>query len=555
MIYKKMRNILMNLALVAMFFSITLSTSAQEDGEKENKKSPYSINMANGWLQYNNEDYYGALRTYRKIYDDNKNDGKLNYRVGQCLVAIYNMDSALYHLKKSIEFDTTLNKDVYFLLGKAYHYKGDLDNAVRYYEQYKSKLKPKQLEKNVVNNLIRQCETAKELMKNPVNVEIKNMGSNINTKYTDANPSITADGKTFVFTSRRPENIGGNIDPSVEEYYDDIYITHYDENAHEWGLAKNIGEPINTEFHDANLSITPDGKSILIYKNVEGETRSGDIYISDFKENGQWSEPKPFGNKYINSTYFETSACLTADGKTLYFVSEREKGGFGHGDIYVSHYVSGDWSKPENLGPKINTEYDEVGVYIHPDGKTLFFSSNGHNTMGGHDIFMSTMDDNGNWTTPINMGYPINTTKEEIHFVFTTDRKTAFLSSSRDGGYGKMDIFKINMAYYFKTNKNIDKDLALKISGPPLSILKGTVIDAGKKEPISTNILIKQLSNDKTYIASANDKGEYFIALPANEKYEMTVNKKGFKPISIKFKLPEGENETYTLTKHIFLNK
>ena len=111
------------------------------------------------------------------------------------------------------------------------------------------------------------------------------------------------------------------------------------------------------------------------------------------------------------------------------------------------------------------------------------------------------------------------------------------------------------MAYYFKTNKNIDKDLAARISGPPLSIVKGTVVDASKKAPISTNIIIKQIPSNKTFIASANAKGEYFIALPANEKYELTIKKKGFKPISIKFKLPEGQNETYTLVKHIFLNK
>lgn len=549
-----MRSVFIGILMVIVTITFNQQVFAQKK-EKTNKKTPYSINMANGWLQFNNEDYYGALRTYRKIYKDYINDGKLNFRIGQCLVAIYNMDSALYHLKKSIEMDTTLNKEVYLLLGKAYHYKSDLDNAIKYYQRYKNMLKPKQLEKNMVNNFIRQCETAKQLIKNPVNVEIKNMGPNINTKYTDANPSVTADGKIFVYTSRRPDNIGGKIDPSIEEYYDDIYISEYDNISHEWGIAKNIGFPVNTEAHDANLSITPDGKKILIYKNITGITKSGDIYYSDFKENGEWSEPKPFGNKYINSSYFETSACLTADGKTLYFVSEREKGGFGHGDIYISKYINGEWSKPENLGPIINTEYDEVGVYIHPDGKTLFFSSNGHNTMGGHDIFMSTLDDNGNWTQPINMGYPINTTKEEIHFVFTTDRKVAYLSSSRDGGYGKMDIYKVNMAYYFKSNKNINPELAAKISGPPLSILKGTVINASKKEPVSTNIIIKQIPSNKTFIASSNAKGEYFIALPANNKYELTIKKKGFRPVSIKFKLPEGKNETYTMVKHIFLNK
>ena len=512
--------------------------------------------MANAWLLYNNDDYYGALRIYRKLYKDHKDNAELNFKIGACLIKTYDMDSALFHLKKSIDIDTTINKYVFFLLGKAYHYLGDIDNAIKYYEQYKFTLKKyKKSDINMVNYYIKQCYTAKELMNSPVNVEIKNLGPHINTQYTDANPYVTADGKTFIFTSRRPDNIGGKIDPAVNEYYDDIYVTTYNEETKCWNTPKNIGPPINTEFHDANLSITPDGKKILLYKNIEGVTKSGDIYYSNIKDDGTWTTPKPFGNKYINSTYFESSACLTADGKTLYFVSEREKGGFGHGDIYVSHFVDKEWTKPENLGPIINSEYDEIGVYIHPDGKTLFFSSNGHNSMGGHDIFMTTKTDNGRWTQPINMGYPINTTREEIHFVFTTDRKKAYLSSSRQGGYGKIDIYEVNMSRYFKNNKNLTSDLAKKISGPPLSIIKGKIIDSETKKPVSVTIKIKNLDTGRDYIIKSKSSGDYFATLPANHKYELKIIDKNFKEVSFKFKLLESKEKTYVLTKHIFLNK
>ncbi len=542
--------------IVAVFILITFVAGIKPVLAQKEKKSAYSLNMANAWLLYNNDDYYGALRVYRKLYKDYKDNADLNYKIGACLTKIYNMDSALYHLKRAIELDSSVDKNVFLLLGKAYHYMGDIDNALKYYEKYKSTLKKgRQSERNMVNNYIRQCYTAKELINSPVNVAITNMGPNINTQYTDANPYITADGKTFIFTSRRPENIGGKIDPAVNEYYDDIYITTYNEETHTWNPAKNIGPPINTEYHDADLSITPDGKKILLYKNIEGVTRSGDIYYSNIKDDGTWTTPKPFGNKYINSTYFESSACLTADGKTLYFVSERERGGFGHGDIYVSHFIEGEWTKPENLGPVVNSEYDEIGVYIHPDGKTLFFSSNGHNTMGGHDIFMTTLDDNGKWTPPINMGYPINTTREEIHFVFTTDRRTAYLSSSRAGGYGKIDIYKVDMTRYFKDNKNINQELAQKISGPPLSIIKGKIIDSKTKKPVSVTINIKNLDTGKNYIFKSKETGDYFATLPANHKYEMKIIDKRFKEITIKFKLIEGKDKTYVLTKHIFLNR
>ncbi len=546
------------LLFIGIVFLIALGNNiyAQKKEGKENKKSPYSLKMANAWLLYSNDDYYGALREYRKLYKDYKNDANLNFRIGECLIKIYKMDSALFHLKKAVEKDTNISKEAYLSLGRAYHYLGDIDNALKYYNEYKSKLKKrKQYERTYVNRLIKQCYTAKDLMNNPVNVRIINMGTAINSKYTDANPYISGDGSIFVFTSRRPENVGGKIDPATDEYYDDIYISTFNEETGEWSPAKNIGPPINTEYHDADLSITFDGKKILIYKNVEGVTRSGDIYYSTIKEDGSWTTPKPFGNKYINSSYFESSACLTADEKTLYFVSERERGGFGHGDIYVSHYVNGEWTKPDNLGPVVNSEYDEIGVYIHPDGKTLFFSSDGHNTMGGHDIFMTTKKDDGSWTTPINMGYPINTTREEIHFVFTTDRKTAYLSSSRPGGYGKMDIYKVDMRYYFKSNKDLTPELAKKISGPPLSIIKGKIIDAQTKKPVQVTISIKNTNTGKTYILRSKATGDYMATLPANNKYELTIVDKKYKPVTMKFKLIEGKDKTYILIKHIFLNK
>ncbi len=533
--------------------------SCPQEPQKEKKdKDNFTLKMAAAWIKYTDEDYFGALRIYRKLYENNKEHAMLNFRMGKCFIELNEMDTALFHLKESYRIDPLIsNNEIHFLFGKAYQYLGDLENALNSYYTYKVSLNPRQAERHIVNVHIRQCSTAKELMKNPVNVQVKNLGKNINSKYTDACPSISADSRTLIFTSRRPENTGGAIDPFVEEYYDDVYISTWDEETKTWSPAQNIGAPINTEAHDANMSISPDGNKIFIYKNILGETKSGDIYVSERKPTGEWGEPKPFAkdNKYINTTYFESSACITADGKTMYFVSEREKDGFGHGDIYVTHKEGKEWTKPENLGPVINSEGDEIGVYIHSDGKTLFFSSDGHNTMGGHDIFMSVLNNDGTWSEPINMGYPINTTKEEIHFVFSTDRKTAFLSSSRNGGMGKMDIYMVNMAYYFRNNKLIDDNLVSTITGPPLAILKGSVVDGETSEPVASNILIKDLSDNKTRITSSNKNGEYFITLPADKKYELTIKNKNYKTLVVKFKLPKNEGETPTMIKHLFLNK
>ncbi len=537
--------------ILSICLSVVLPALAQKDDEKES----LTLKMAQAWMRFNEDDYNGAMRIYRELFKHYPENSQLNYRMGQCYVETNKMDSALSHLNIATQTDTTIKGEAYFLSGKAYQYMGDLDKAIDNFYKYKSKLSPKQNERDFVNVLLQQCLTAKDLMANPVNVKITNLGTNINTKYVDACPSITADGKTLIFTSRRPENTGGLIDPYSENYYDDIYISTYDDATKEWSLAKNIGAPINTDAHDANMSISPDGNTIFIYKNVENVTKSGDIYYSTRKPTGEWSETKPLEGKYTNSTYFESSACITPDGNTIYFVSEREKEGFGHGDIYYVKKEGKEWGKPINLGSPINTVYDEIGVYIHPDGKTLFFSSNGHKTMGGYDIFMSALGDDGKWSEPINLGYPLNTTRDEIHFVLGTERKTAYISSNRDDGYGLYDIYKVDMSYYFRSNKNIPENIATAISGPPLSILKGKVTDGESNQPIKATIIIKDVVDEKTNITESDENGEYFITLPADKKYEIIVKTKGYKNLNVKFKLPRGESDTYTMVKHLLLTK
>ena len=533
---------------ITLFF-ITNFNFAQKD------KDVLNIKMSAARLKFLDEDYYGAFRTYRKLHENNSNDALLNFRMGECCVALDDMEEAIPLLEKAYELDSLVNKDLFLLLGQAHQYLGNIGKAIYAYYNYKTRLTPKQLERHQVNRLLRQCLTAKDLMKDPVNVKIKNLGASINSEFTDASPSITADGKTLIFTARRPDTKGGKIDPANDEYYDDIYISTRNNDTKTWNKATQVPGSINSEGHDANLSISPDGKKIYLYKNITGKTRSGDILVSTINDAGEWSMPKSLGAN-INTSYFESSACITADGNTLYFVSERDKDGYGSGDIYLSKREGGQWAKPQNLGPVINSIYDEIGVFIHPDGKTLFFSSNGHNTMGDHDIFMSVYEDD-RWTRPVNLGYPINTTKDEIHFILTTDGKTAYISSSRDGGLGKTDIYKIDMSVYFQTYEKIDREIASALSGPAISILKGSVVDAVTSEPVKTNIIVKDIANNVDNIISSDEKGEYFIVLPADKKYELSVNKRGYKGLNVKFKLPKSKDasDTFVLVKHLFLNK
>jgi tetratricopeptide (TPR) repeat protein len=519
--------------------------------ESENFKLKY----ASAWIMFNDENFRGALKIYRDLYKNNANHAMLNYRMGQCYIELKMPDSALVHLQTAIAVDSTIKNEANILLGESYQYNGNVDKALDYYYKYKSKLNPKQAERDYVNVLIQQCLTAKDLISKPVNVKINDLGESINSKYVDASPSITANGKTMIYTSRRPENVGGKYDFDAECYYDDIYISKWDEQKHDWAPSVNIGAPINTEYHDANTSISPDGNTIFIYKNIPNITQSGDIYFSNRTPTGEWSEPKPILNKNINSSYFETSACITADGNTMFFVSEREKVGYGHGDIYMVKKEGNSWGIPVNLGPTINTPYDEIGVYIHPDGKTLFFSSNGHKTMGGYDIFMSYYD-NGKWSEPINLGYPINTTRDEIHFVLSTDKKTAYISSNREGGLGDFDIYKVDMSEYFKSQKDIPSNVSQSITGSTLTIMKGKVSDNDNSKPIKATLTFKDIIDNQTYITESNENGEYFITLPSDKRYEVSTKADGYKPFTLKFKVPRNDElETPVLTKHFLLNK
>ncbi|MCX7953830.1 MAG: carboxypeptidase regulatory-like domain-containing protein [Bacteroidales bacterium] len=535
------------LALITLLVFVNFNSFAQKETEG------FALKYSQAWLMFNNENFKGALRLLKEIYPGNENHAMLNYRIGFCYVELKTPDSALQYLQRAIELDTSIRKDAYLLLGQAYHYNGDIDKALEYYYKYKSKLSPKQGERDYVNVLIEQAITAKELMKKPVEVKIENAGNIINSKFVDANPSITADGKTLIFTTRRPDNTGGKYDYEADCYYDDIYIAKWDEKNKQWSEIKNIGAPINTDYHDANTSISPDGNVIFIYKNIPGVTGSGDIYYSEKGPTGEWSNPKPLP-KQINSTYFESSACVTSDGSTMFFVSERKEG-LGHGDIYMVKKVGETWGIPENLGPVVNTPYDEIGVYIHPDGKTLFFSSKGHNTMGGYDIFM-TYFENGQWSKPINLGYPINTTRDEIHFVLTSDRRNAYISSNREGGYGEFDIYKVDMSKYFNTYKEIPRNIAQSIIGNTIVIMKGKVSDADNGNPLSATLIFKDLTDEQNYQTETNSDGEYFITLTSDRRYEVLVKADGYKPYTLKFKTQKVEGfETPTTLRHFLLNK
>jgi len=520
------------------------------------------------WNRYKEGDYHGALRIYRLIYDKNKNDSRINYRIGLCHFALQDMENALVYLDKAVELGIKSRKkkdipprNVHFVLGQAHHYLGDIDKALYHYGIYQRALKGHKLRTDPVNELMAQCSTAIKMMANPVNVKIMNLGSAINSEYDDGAPSITADGKTLIFTSRRPDTKGGGIDPNTGNYYDDIYISNWNEEKRKWSPAEGAPGNLNTEGHDACLSISPDGQSIFVYRNIEGVTGSGDIFISTLK-NDKWSTPKSLPRQ-INSSFFESSACLSPDGKTLFFVSERP-GGYGNADIWTSKKIGRDeWEKPKNLGNIINTEYDELGVFLHPDGKTLFFTSKGHGSMGGYDVFVSRFENNM-WSKPLNLGYPINTTKDELHFTLTADGRKAYISSRKPQGLGGADIYEIDLTNYefpiedFQKDTGVIAEIKTKTAfNPEISILKGQVVDSDAGQAMAdVEIFINDAVTDENVVSIVSDElGNYFITLKGDREYLIYVNKNGYKNYLDKISLPLSNEKTFTLVKTIVLER
>jgi len=323
---------------------------------------------------------------------------------------------------------------------------------------------------------------------------------------------------------RRSDTKGKGRDNYDHGYYEDIYISTYDEKTNSWSPAEGIKGRMNTVFHDACMSISPDGNEIFVYKNVPNKTRSGDIYVSRKGPTGKWTKPQPLPNKTINTSYFESSACLSADGNILYFVSERKKG-YGHGDIYMSKRITRkEWGVPINLGPQINTDKDEIGVFIHPDGKTLFFSSKGHNSIGGYDIFRSVNKD-GKWSVPENLGYPINTTGDDAHFVMTTDNKTGYYASLRADGFGEKDIYEIS----FESYDIVKGEPIKKKESHPLAILQGRVTDSQTLQGVKGKIyIIDPKTNNIEGSTNTNRDGNYFIIVPGNIDYEVGFSNEKF---------------------------
>ncbi|NTW32428.1 MAG: tetratricopeptide repeat protein [Bacteroidetes bacterium] len=542
------------IVFVASTFNFTATASFHKLFSESNPKGKKKcFSRITAYFKYKDGDYKEALRIYRELYELNKNDAKINYQIGKCNVALQNMEEAIQYLIKANKLNARLvDKHSHFFLGQAYQYLGKLDSAIMEYNIYKNSISPRKIINDPVNELLSQTETAQYLLSHPVNIKINNLGKDVNSEFDEGMPLISPGDKTLIFTSRRSDTKGGGIDPNSGQYYDDIYFANWEDGSNKWTPASGLEGDLNTTGHDACIGISPDGNTLFVYKNIPKVTGSGDIYFSTKKTDGKWSIPKAMG-KPVNSSFFEGSCSLSPDENTIYFISERN-GGYGNADIWKSNKIGKNlWDKPENLGAVINTDGDEMCVFMHSDGKTLYFISNGHNTMGGYDVFKSEMKADSSWSEPQNLGYPINTTKDELTFSLTLDGKKAYLTSNRENGLGGTDIYEIDMSNYIIPS---EKDSSIKQVNSNFAIFKGSVIESNSAQQVDAIIVIKELATGKqVYQLFTNDLGDYFVSLESGKEYEISVDKPGFKKYYEKITLPSNKDKSNVLVKLIILEK
>lgn len=419
--------------IVCFFTFFVLQTVAAQS--KQNKV--YEPEDAEEHFRYKN--YTMALPIYLQLLKLDPDNLDYNYKVAQCYLKIQSNRAASIPFLELVCKDLKADKEAFFMLGKAYTIDYKFDEAIKFFKKYRDfNLKNTDLIKKV-DLAISNCNNAKEFIKKPVNVTFKNLGPEINSEFPDYYPWVNRDETQLFFTSRRK---GGHTNQVESDgYYSSDIFTSTPENG-KWTRAKNLpGAGINTALDEEVVGIRSDGEELIIY--IDHIDKFGDLY-SSIKKGAVFGKLEKFGPT-INSE-LEFSGSVSGNDDVLFFVRKSNQG-FGEQDIYISKILpNGQWSTAQNLGESINTEYNEDFPFLAADGRTLYFASQGHNSMGGYDIFKSIWNiENNTWTKPVNLGYPLNTVDDERNFCILPDNSAAYLCANRKEGIGDLDIYRVKL--------------------------------------------------------------------------------------------------------------
>ncbi|MGE0637145.1 MAG: OmpA family protein [Bacteroidia bacterium] len=416
---------------------ITTTQEVEEKVKKEKEDKVYKPTKQKGLEHYWNGNFRAALDEFLLLLATDPQNVDYNFYVGCCYLETNIDKSKAISYLEFVTQQPKYDKEALYQLGRAYHFAHRFDEAIITYNKYKDILRG--ANDNIIagDRMIEMCFNAKELVKYPLDVTFENLGSRINTPYPEYNPFIPEDESFLVFTSKRPDCLGIQID---YDGYKTSDIYRANERRGKFGEARNIGSSVNTEWYEEVVGVSADGEEMLIYiDNFDGYD---DVYAS-LRKGRYYEEYKSLGPN-VNSEGIETSAGMSTDGTKLFF-SREDKTSKGGTDIYMSRRLpNGGWGESVNLGDVINTKYNETFPHLAADGKTLYFASEGHVSMGGFDIFTSVWDElTQTWSTPKNLGFPINTVDEDYNISMSTTGRYGYTSQFRPEGFGERDIYRV----------------------------------------------------------------------------------------------------------------
>jgi len=475
-----------------------------------------------------------ALKIFERLSINKPEDPYYNLMVGICYSYFKNKKEAALAKLLAVKASNPEFNEVDFYLGRAYAVNGRFDEAVSSYTGYLRTEGVSEEQKILARQNIIYCVNAQVYMEDTMEVEIVNIGAPINTDYSEYVPVITPDESMIIFTYRGSMSKGGLLSPTGKpdndgHYNEDIMVAY--KFGDEWLDPESIAENINTVGHDASIAISTDGQRLFIYKQTK--KGGGDIFSSDLKGE-EWSKPKKLMGG-VNSPAWEGSATLTSDGRMLYFSSSRE-GGYGGRDIY-SAVLQADktWGEINNLGSVINTPFDDDAPFIHPDKRTLYYSSKGHNSMGGYDIFYSYLTNEG-WDEPENVGYPVNTIDDDRYYVLSADAKTGYYSTAGRSENGTHDIYTVSPGHFGKR--------------PILALVVGVVQADGVLAEADITVTNESTGELEGEFKSNSSSGKYMLALTPGNKYKIAIEVEGY---DTKVSYIDVESlETYVEVEHDF---
>ena len=474
---------------------------------------------------YEKLDYTGALRQLDELLEKQP-----SYMEALLLQAdIYNdqkdFSNAVESYNKAVAIDSAFFPPAYYIMANLYFDMEKYNEAKDNYLKYIAFHPKIQAElKRISDNLV-LCDFRLQMMKNPVPFAPENLGPNVNTTGYEYINAVSLDEKQLYFTRK------GSDQYSDEGFY--VSLSDLSPSGQlNWNPAAEIGEPLNTPGNEGALCVSPDGSTIIITCCSRRDSYgSCDLYTSR-RIGSTWSEPENLG-KPVNTASWESQPCLAADGRTLYFASTRPWG-YGGSDIWrTTLQDDGSWSAPFNLGKEINTSADEMAPFIHPDDHTLYFSSRGHLGMCGADLFISRLDANNNWQKPENIGYPINTNHDEINLIINASGTNAYISSDRANGYGNTDIYRFELP---------------KPARPSMvSYVHGKVYDKNSLQPLAATLELIDMQKNSSIVNSISDpvNGEFVMSLPVDKEYALNVSCKWYLFYSMDFKLKIGQDSTH----------